>query len=73
MNEKITLDMLTQESVSVKKQQYAVVDGTEYPIGEPYRKAYVNSISGREEVINEVPEPQKNAIFAVWGSDPSVP
>lgn len=72
MLEKITLDMLTQDSVSVKRQQYAIVNGVEYPIGEPHRKAFVNSIDGREAVSNEVPEPQKNAIFAVWGDTPTV-
>lgn len=43
MEEKIILDMLAQDSVSVKKQQYTTIDGIEYLIKEPYRKAYVNS------------------------------
>jgi len=30
MLEKKTLDMLTQDSVSLKKQQYAAVDGKKY-------------------------------------------
>ena len=72
MNEKITLDMLTQDSVSLKKQNYAIVDGTEYPIGEPWRKAYVNSTNGRAEVEAEVSEPYKTAVFAVWGDTPTV-
>jgi len=72
MNEKITLDMLTQDGVSLKKQQYATVDGKEYPIGEPWRRAYVNSIQGRAQVQMEVPEPYKSAIFAVWGDAPTV-
>ncbi len=72
MNEKITLDMLTQDSVSLKKQQYTVVDGKEYPIGEPWRRAYINSPQGRAQVQEEVPEPYKSAIFAVWGDAPTV-
>lgn len=72
MIEKIILDKLTQDSVSVKIQRYIVVDGQEYPIGEPYRKAYVNSVSGRQAVENEVPEPYRSAIFAVWGDEPTV-
>lgn len=72
MIEKITLDNLAQDSVSVKKQQYAVVDGVEYPIGQPHRKAYVNSEQGRSEVQNELPTVQQNAIFAIWGSTPTV-
>jgi hypothetical protein len=70
--ERLTLDMLTPTSVSVKKQQYVEVDGTEYPIGEPWRRVYVNSASGRQQVQDEVPEPYKSAIFAVWGDTPTV-
>ena len=72
MTEKITLDMLTQDSVSLKKQQYTTVDGIEYPIGQPHRKAYVNSVQGRAKVEAEVVEPYKTAIFAVWGDVPTV-
>jgi hypothetical protein len=72
MVEKITLDMLTQDSVSLKKQQYTTVDGKEYPIGEPWRRAYINSAQGRTQVQTEVPEPYKSAIMAVWGETPTV-
>ena len=72
MNEKITLDDLTNDSVSLKKQQYTVVDGKEYPIGEPWRRAYVNSVKGRAQVQEEVSEPYKSAIMAVWGDTPTV-
>ena len=72
MNEKITLDMLTQDSVSLKKQQYTTVDGKEYPIGEPWRRAYINSAQGRAQVQSEVPEPYLSAIMAVWGDAPTV-
>ena len=72
MNEKITLDMLTQDGVSLKKQQYIVVDGKEYPIGEPWRRAYANSERGRAQVQAEVPEPYLSAIMAVWGDAPTV-
>lgn len=72
MNEKITLDMLTTDGVSVKTQKYADIEGQEYLIGEPHRKAYANSARGRQEVEDELPEAQKNAIFAVWGDTPTV-
>lgn len=72
MIEKITLDMLTQDSVSVKTQKYVEVEGVEYPIGEPHRRAYVNSVRGRQAIQNEVPEPHCTAIFAVWGENPTV-
>lgn len=72
MHDKITLDMLTQDSVSVKTQKYTTIDGVEYPVGEPHRKAYVNSSSGRAAVQAELPDAQSNAIMAVWGDTPTV-
>lgn len=72
MIEKITLDMLTQDSVSLKRQQYTTVDGVEYPVGQPWRRAYANSTAGRTQVQTEVAEPYLTAIFAVWGDSPTI-
>lgn len=72
MIEKYTLDMLTQDSVSVKKQAYIDYMGQQYPIGEPWRRAYVNSMQGRQQIIDELPITQVNAIMAVWGDTPTV-
>ena len=72
MTEKITLDMLTADSVSLKRQQYTTVEGKEYPIGEPWRRAYVNSVQGREQVQSEVSDPYKSVIMLMWGSNPTV-
>ncbi|WP_346234726.1 hypothetical protein MKY04_16175 [Lysinibacillus telephonicus] len=72
MIEKYTLDNLTQESVSVKKQSYMEYMGQEYPIGQPWRRAYLNSARGREQIIAELPQAQVNAIIAVWGDTPTV-
>lgn len=66
------LDNLTQDSVNLKKQQFAIVEDKEYAIGEPWRKAYINSAQGRAQVQAEVEEPYKSAIMAVWGSAPTV-
>ena len=71
MMEKIILDNLTQDSVSVRTQRYFDDNGT-LPIGQPHRKAYVNSVRGRQEVEDELPQAQQNAIFAVWGDTPTV-
>jgi hypothetical protein len=70
--EKITLDMLTPESVSVKRQQYVDVNGIEHPIGEPWRRAYVNNTTGRAAVEADLPEAYKSAVFAVWGNEPTI-
>ena len=72
MIEKYTLDMLNQDNVSVKKQTYIDYMGQQYPIGEPWRRAYVNSEQGRQQVIDELPQAQVNAIMAVWGDTPTV-
>jgi hypothetical protein len=72
MIEKYRLDMLIQDSVSVVKQTYIDYMGQEYPIGEPWRRAYVNSINGREQIVAELPQAQVNAIMAVWGDTPTV-
>jgi hypothetical protein len=72
MNEKIYLDTLTSDSVSLRRQQYVIVDGIEYPVGAPWGKAYRNSESGRAEVHAEMPEPYLSAIMAVWGAIPTV-
>ena len=54
----IRIDRLTLNSVSV--------------LFEDYRRSYENSPSGRLQANNEVPEPYKAAIFAVWGDTPTV-
>lgn len=71
MTEKITLDMLTQNSVSVKKQKFIVQDGVEYAIGDIWRCAYVNSKNGRKQVQEEVAEPYKSVIMMMWGNNPT--
>ncbi len=72
MIEKYTLDMLTQDSVSVKKQTYIDYMGQQYPIGEPWRRAYVNSAQGRIQVQAEVPEPYRSVVMLMWGDTPTV-
>ena len=72
MEIKYTIDMLNEVSVSVKTQQFATVEGVEYPIGQPHRKAYDNNLKGRQEIKDELPSQQQNAIFSVWGDDPTV-
>lgn len=72
MNEKYTLDNLNQDNVSVSKQTYIDYQGQQYPIGELWRRAYINSASGRQQIVDELPIAQVNAIMAVWGNEPSV-
>mgnify|MGYP001366606687 CR=1 FL=1 len=72
MREKIILDMLSENSVSIKKQQILEQNGQQYEIGQPWRKAYINSIQGRIDVENEIPKPYRLAIFLMWGENPTV-
>lgn len=72
MLEKIIIDNLTENGVSIKKQQYIVYDKKEYAIGEIVTKAYANSIRGRQLLIEEVTEPYKTIIFMIWGDVPTV-
>lgn len=69
---KFTLDMLSDKSVSVKTQKYVEDGGVEYAVGEPHRRAYVNSERGRAEIAAELPEPYLSAVMSVWGDAPSV-
>ncbi|MER2119198.1 MAG: hypothetical protein ABS935_02965 [Solibacillus sp.] len=72
MIEKLYIDTLTNDNVSIRRQQFTIIDGNEYSTSHTWRRAYVNSLQGRISVENEVPEPYKIAIFAVWGDAPTV-
>lgn len=69
---KITLDMLTTDSVSVLKQQYITVDGADIKVGDNVRNAFMNTQTERELLKSELPEEYYNAVMAVWGDTPTV-
>ena len=69
---KITLDMLTQDSVSVLKQQFLILNNTEMQVGGNIRNTYANSIGGRKLIKSILPNEYYNAVIAVWGDTPSV-
>jgi len=71
VTEQIALDMLTETSVSVRRERTIEVEGEIISLT-PHRKAYMNSPSGRQQVQDEVSEPYRSAIFAVWGEEPTV-
>lgn len=72
MVSKIALDMLMETGVSVKTQKYVEDGGIQYAVGEPHRRAFVNSERGRHEIASELPEPYLSAVMAVWGDWPTV-
>ena len=72
MQQKISLDNLTTNSVSVKMQNFILHETAEYDIGLPHRTAYINSTRGRAELTDELPEPYRSAVLAVWGPEPTI-
>ncbi len=66
LTEKITLDMLTKESVSVLRQQFLNYGGAEMQVGENIRNAYMNDESGREQLRKVLSDDYYNAVMAVW-------
>lgn len=70
--EKIILDQLNKDSVSVVKQSFVNIDGTPQKVGEDRRNAFVNSDAQRELLRDFIPEQYLQAVFAVWGKTATV-
>lgn len=66
LKEKITLDMLTKDSVSVLRQKFVNLGGEDVQVGENVRNAYTNCESDREILKEQLREEYYNAIMAVW-------
>lgn len=69
METKIIIDRLTNESVNVIWQQYIIVDGEAYKVGDNERGSFLNSEIDRVRLQEKVQEPYLSAIFAVWGDE----
>ena len=65
LKEKITLDMLTKDSIST-------FNGEEMQVGGNIRNAYMNSKTGREQLKTVLSDEYYNAVMAVWGDNPTV-
>lgn len=72
LKEKITLDMLTADSVSVLRQQFLNYNGVEMQVGENVRNAYSNNEDDRALLKNILSEEYYNAVMAVWGDNPTI-
>ena len=66
LKEKITLDMLTKDSVSVLRQQFLNFNGEEMQVGGNIRNAYMNDESGIEQLRKVLSDEYFNAVMAVW-------
>ena len=69
--DKITVDMLTQDGVSILTQKTVIVDGQTYILGN-HRRAYSNSAIDRAALATEQPADVVAAIMAIWGDTPTV-
>lgn len=68
----IGLENLTEDRVYVVKQKYIVVGDIKYEIGQPWRRAYDNTMVGRDMVKKEIEEKYTKVIFTMWGDKPTV-
>lgn len=66
IKEKITLDMLTSEGVSVLRQQYLCYNGAEMQVGENVRNSFTNCDEDRKILREQLSEEYYNAVLAVW-------
>ena len=66
IKERITLDMLTKDGVSVLRQKFINLGGEDVQVGENVRNAYTNCESDRAILKEQLSEEYYNAIMAVW-------
>jgi hypothetical protein len=71
MEKKITLDLLTQDSVSVLTQVIIEYNGKKIE-AEHTRIAYPNSTLGRRKLLYEVGEPYYTSVLTIWGETPTI-
>ena len=69
---KNSLDALTNKSVTFKTQNYIEVDDKIVNVGDVHAIGYVNSERGRLRLTEEVGEPYRSAVLAIWGDAPTV-
>ena len=67
VTEKITLDMLTKEGVSVLRQKFININDVEVQVGENVRNAYTNCDEDKLILKEQLSEDYYNAVMAVWG------
>ena len=67
LKEKITLDMLTKDSVSVLRQKFVNLGGEDVQVGENVRNAFTNCEDDRKNLKEQLSEDYYNAVMAVWG------
>ena len=64
--EKITIDMLTKDSVSVLRQKFITLNGEDVQVGGNVRNAYTNCEDDKKNLKEQLSEEYYNAVMAVW-------
>ena len=67
-----TVTDLTRDSVSILKQDFIELNGKQTQVGENFRTSYVNSIRGRQSLVNEQSAQDVEAVVAKWGDTPTI-
>lgn len=68
---KKTVDMLTNNSVSILTQKFVLIGDVETKVGDDHRCAYINSESGRKDLVSNEPNDVINAVMSIWGDNPT--
>lgn len=66
ITERITLDMLTKEGVSVLRQKFININGEDVQVGGNVRNAYTNCDEDKIILKEQLSEEYYNAVMAVW-------
>ena len=68
--EKITIDRLTKESVSIVKNSFIMLNGIETKVGDTWRRAYENNPEQRADMANLLGENsiEYSVITQLWDS-----
>ena len=73
ITERIVLDGLNTNSVSIERQMLYTSNGQHLPMGEPHRRAFINSSKERQALqAYDIPKNYIQAVFDVWGKTPVI-
>lgn len=69
---KKTVDMLTDNSVSILTQEFYNTEDGAVQVGDDFRCTYINSVGGRKLLVENEPEEVVAEVMEVWGDSPTV-
>ena len=72
IKEEKTVDMLTNNSVSILTQKFIDINGVKTQVGDNHRCTYVNSKIGRQYLREQESQNVVDSVLAIWGDTPTV-